>query len=413
MTDSLNRVLQQFHPPFTNPVIIFTLLIIIVLIAPLLMAKVKAPHIIGFILAGVAIGPHGLNLLTKNLAVDLLATIGLLYIMFIAGMELNLTEFTSKKHKSLVFGFFTFAIPIVIGFPVCYWLLNLPLLASLLTASMFATHTLVAYPIVSKYKIAHNEAVAVTIGGTMLTDTAVLIILPVIIGAKHGHLTLNFWLLLACSLAVFAFIVLQIIPRIAKWFLSRRNTSHTSQYVFVIACMFFSALLAQIAGVEPIIGAFLGALALNRLIPKSSQLFNNVRFVGNALFIPVFLISVGMVVNLHVLFRGPWALIIAACLTLVALLGKWTAALFTQKIFGYTNLQRQLIFGLSSSHAAATLAIILTGYQSKIIDDDVLNGTVVLILITCIIASFTVERAGKKLSLKTQPEPVEAPLVKV
>src|ERR1700712_739393 len=152
--DTLSRVLQQFHTPFTNPVVIFTLLIFIVLIAPLLMAKIKAPHIIGFILAGVAIGPYGLNLLTKNLAVDLLATVGLLYIMFIAGIELNLTEFKSKKHKSLVFGFFTFALPVIIGFPVCYWVLNLPLLSSLLTASMFATHTLVAYPIVSKYKIA-------------------------------------------------------------------------------------------------------------------------------------------------------------------------------------------------------------------------------------------------------------------
>jgi Kef-type K+ transport system membrane component KefB len=405
--ESLSKVLQQFHTPFTNPVIIFTLLIIIVLIAPLLMAKIKAPHIIGFILAGVAIGPHGFNLLTKNLAVDLLATIGLLYIMFIAGIELDLAEFKNKKHKSLVFGIFTFAIPIIIGFPVCYWLLNLPFLASVLTASMFATHTLVAYPIVSKYKIAGNEAVALTVGGTMLTDTAVLLILPVIIGAKQGSLNADFWLLLAVSVVVFAFIVLQIMPRIATWFLKRPNISHTSQYVFVLACMFFSAMLAQLAGVEPIIGAFVGALALNKLVPKQSQLFNNVTFVGNAIFIPVFLISVGMVVNLHVLFRGPWALIIAATLTLVALLGKWAASLFTQKIFGYTTLQRQLIFGLSSSHAAATLAIILVGYKSKIIDDDVLNGTIVLILVTCMVASFTVERAGKKLSLKTQVEHIE------
>jgi len=394
-----DHALQQLHLPLTNPVLIFTLVLFIILLAPVLMAKIKVPDIVGFIIAGTAIGPYGFNLLTKNLAIDLFATIGLLYIMFIAGIELNLTEFKNQRHKSLVFGILTFSIPIAIGFPVCYYLLGYPLITSLLTASMFATHTLVAYPIISKYKISENEAVSITVGGTILTDTAVLIILAIIIGAKNGGLTQAFWLQLITSFTAFVLIVSLVVPFVAKRFFSRPATNKTSHYVFILTAMFFSAFLAQMAGLEPIIGAFIAALALNKLIPKPSRLFNNIEFIGNAIFIPFFLISVGMVVNLHVFFRGPGALTVAVCLTVAALVGKWVAAFFTQKTFGYSGAQRQLIFGLSSSHAAATLAIILIGYKSKIIDDDILNGTVVLILVTCIVASLTTERAAKKLSL--------------
>ena len=401
------HTLQQLHLPFTNPVLIFTLVLFIILLAPILMAKIRVPDIVGFIIAGTIIGPYGLNLLTKNLAVEIFATIGLLYIMFIAGIELNLTEFKRQKHKSLVFGFLTFSVPIVIGFPVCYYLLGYPMITSLLTASMFATHTLVAYPIVSKYKISENEAVSVTVGGTILTDTAVLIILAVIIGAKNGGLTSTFWLQLITSFTAFVLIVSLVIPLVAKWFFSKPESNKTSHFVFILTGMFFSAFLAQMAGLEPIIGAFIGALALNRLIPRPSKLFSNIEFMGNSIFIPFFLISVGMVVNLHVFFRGPGALIVAISLTVVALVGKWVSAFFTQKIFSYSAIQRKLIFGLSSSHAAATLAIILIGYKSKIIDDDILNGTVVLILVTCIVASITTERAGKQLTLITQPESAE------
>ena len=405
--DFWSHISQQFHLPLINPVNIFTLVLLIIFLSPILMAKIKVPHIVGFIIAGIIIGPYGLNLLSKNLAVDLFATIGLLYIMFIAGIELNLNEFKKKKHKSLMFGFLTFSIPIIIGFPVCYYLLNYPLLTSLLTSSMFATHTLVSYPIVSKYKISQNEAVAVTIGGTILTDTAVLILLAVIIGAKDGKLTSTFWMQLIVSLTVFVSIVFFVVPYIAKWFLGKSESSKTSHYVFILTCMFFSAFLAQMAGVEPIIGAFISALALNRLIPKPSKLFSNIEFVGNAIFIPFFLISVGMVVNLHVLFRGFGAVIVALTLTIVALAGKWLSVFFTQKIYRYSNTQRKLMFGLSSSHAAATLAIILIGYKKNIIDDDILNGTVILILVTCMVASITAEHASKKLARPTQHESVE------
>jgi len=394
-TNFFDHITKQFDLPFTNPVLIFSLILFIILIAPILLGKIKIPGIVGFIIAGILIGPNGFNILKKNSAIELFSTIGLLYIMFIAGIELDLADFKRKKHKSFVFGIFTFAVPILIGFPVCYFLLHYSMLTSILTASMFATHTLVAYPIVNKFGISKNEAVAVTVGGTILTDTAVLIILAIIMGAVDGQLNSAFWIQLAISLSIFTATVFIVIPRIAKWFFTKLESEKTSHYIFVLSVVFFSAFLAQLAGIEPIIGAFVAGLALNRLIPHSSILMNRIEFVGNALFIPFFLISVGMLVDLRVLFRGPDALIIAGSLTLVAILGKYLSATFTQWMFKYTKNQRLLIFGLSSAHAAATLAIILVGYQAKIIDDNILNGTIILILVTCVVASFATERASR------------------
>ncbi|HRB70130.1 MAG TPA: cation:proton antiporter, partial [Chitinophagales bacterium] len=298
---------------------------------------------------------------------------------------------------SVAFGFFTFIIPLSIGFPVCYYLLGYNFDASFLTASMFATHTLVAYPIVSKFGISKNQAVAITVGGTILTDTAVLIILAVIMGKSQGNLSSEFWIRLSISLSIFSAIMFLLVPRIAKWFFSKLESEKHSHYIFVLSVVFFAAFLAEVAGVEPIIGAFVAGLALNKLIPHSSALMNRIEFLGNSLFIPFFLISVGMLVDVRVLLSGPMALIIAGTLSIVAILGKWLAAFFTQLIFNYSNAQRQLIFGLSGAHAAATLAVILVGFNEGILDENILNGTIILILITCIVASFATERAAKEI----------------
>ncbi|MDD3721774.1 MAG: cation:proton antiporter [Lutibacter sp.] len=397
MTDFFKHLMHEFALPLGNPVLIFSLILLIILLSPILLRKLNIPGIIGLIISGVVIGPYGLNILEKNSAVDLFSTIGLLYIMFIAGLELDMNQFKANRNKSILFGFFTFIIPLSIGFPVCFYLLGYDFNASFLTASMFATHTLVAYPIVSKLGISKNQAVAVTVGGTILTDTAVLIILAVIIGNSEGNLNQDFWIKLGISLAIFSAIMFYIIPKIAKWFFSKLESEKHSHYIFVLAVVFFAAFLAEVAGVEPIIGAFVAGLALNKLIPHSSALMNRIEFIGNSLFIPFFLISVGMIVNLSVILKGPEAMIIAGTLTVVALLGKWIAALFTQLVFRYSSAQRQLIFGLSSSHAAATLAIILVGYKAKILDENILNGTIILILITCIVASFATEKATKKI----------------
>lgn len=404
MTDFFKHVVHEFELPLENPVLIFSLILLIILLSPILLRRLNIPGIIGLIIAGVVIGPHGFGILEKNSAVDLFSTIGLLYIMFIAGLDLDMNEFKSNRSKSILFGFFTFIFPIGIGFPVCYYLLGYDFNASFLTASMFATHTLVAYPIVSKLGVSKNQAVAITVGGTILTDTAVLIILAVIMGNNQGNLNQEFWIRLCVSLAVFAAIMFLVIPRIAKWFFRILESEKHSHYIFVLSMVFLAAFLAEVAGVEPIIGAFVAGLALNKLIPHSSALMNRIEFIGHSLFIPFFLISVGMLVDVGVILKGPTAIIIAGTLSVVALFGKWFAALVTQLIFKYSKAQRQLIFGLSSSHAAATLAVILVGYKANILDENILNGTIILILITCIVASFATEKAAKKIVIESEED---------
>lgn len=402
MTDFFKHLLHEFDLPLNNPVLIFSLILIIILLAPILLRKLNIPGIIGLIIAGVVIGPHGLNILAKSSAVDLFSTIGLLYIMFIAGLELDLNEFRLNRNKSLLFGLFTFIFPLAIGFPVVYYLLKYDFNASFLTASMFATHTLVAYPIVSKFGISKNQAVAITVGGTILTDTAVLIILAVIMRNSQGNLNKEFWIQLGISIAIFLAIMFLIIPRIAKWFFQKLESEKHAHYIFILSAVFFAAFLAEVAGLEPIIGAFVAGLALNKLVPHSSALMNRIEFIGNSLFIPFFLISVGMIVDVHVILSGPWALIIAGTLSVVAICSKWIAAWFTQKVFHYSKTQRQLIFGLSSAHAAATLAVILVAYEAGILDENILNGTIILILITCTVASFATEKAAKKMVVETE-----------
>ncbi|MBS1628167.1 MAG: cation:proton antiporter [Bacteroidetes bacterium] len=407
MTDFFEHLLHEFELPLKNPVLIFSLILLIILLSPILLRKLNIPGIIGLIISGVIIGPHGLNILAKNSAVTLFSTIGLLYIMFIAGLELDMNEFKTNKNKSLVFGLFTFIIPLAIGFPVCHYLLQYNFNTSLLTASMFATHTLVAYPIVSKLGVSKNQAVAITVGGTILTDTAVLIILAVIIGKSKGSLNNEFWIRLGISLTIFSAIMFFVIPKIAKWFFRKLESEKHSHYIFVLAVVFFAAFLAEAAGVEAIIGAFVAGLALNKLIPHSSALMNRIEFIGNSLFIPFFLISVGMLVDVSVLLKGPMAWIVAGTLSAVALFSKWIAALFTQFVFKYSNAQRQLIFGLSSAHAAATLAVILVGFEAGVLDENILNGTIILILITCITASFATEKAAKKIISETEENTTE------
>ncbi|WP_352423059.1 cation:proton antiporter [Proteiniphilum sp.] len=407
METFLSEIQHEFTLPFSNPVLIFAVLLSIILLAPILLKRINVPSIIGLIIAGVIIGPHGLNWIDNTHAdVEMFSTIGLLYIMFIVGLELDLGEFVLHKDRSLAFGFFTFIIPLIVGYPVCHYLLGYSPNASFLTASMFSTHTLVAYPIVSRMGIARNQAVAITVGGTILTDTAVLIILALVLSNSNGGLDVGFLIRLLLSLLLFSLIIFLIVPRIAKWFFQRATSEKYATFIFVLLVVFSAGFLVELGGIEPIIGAFAAGLALNRLIPHSSALMNRIEFFGNALFIPIFLISVGMLVDVSVVLEGPRTLVVALTLTLMALVGKWLAAWVTQKAFHYSNTQRTLIFGLSSSHAAATLAIILVGYRADLLDEYILNGTIILILITCIVASVFTQRAAKKIAISEENEPL-------
>jgi Kef-type K+ transport system membrane component KefB len=399
MNDFFEHLIPKFDLPLNNPVLVFSLILFIILLAPIVLRRLNIPGIIGLIISGLIIGPHGLNFLEKNSAVDLFSTIGLLYIMFIAGLELDMNEFKRNRNKSILFGFFTFIIPFTIGFPICYYILGYDFNASLLTANMFSTQTLVAYPIVSKLGVSKNQAVAVAVGGTILTDTTVLILLAVIMGNSQGNLDQQFWLKLGVSLMIFSAIMFLLIPRITRWFFTKLESEKHAHYIFVLSVVFFSAFLAEISGLEPIIGAFVAGLVLNPLIPHSSALMNRIEFIGNSLFIPFFLISVGMLIDVRVILSGPMAIIIAVVLTIGAIFGKWLAALFTQLILKYTQAQRQLIFGLSTAHAGAILAVVLVGYKAGILDENILNGTIILILISCLVASVATEKASKKILL--------------
>lgn len=402
MEPVIAKLAQQFELPLQSPILIFSLILFIILAAPVLLEKVRTPDIIGLILAGILIGPHGFNILEKSLFVDVFSTIGLLYIMFLAGLELNLIEFKANANRSVVFGIATFAIPFGIGYPVCHYLLGMDVWASLLIASIFATHTLVTYPIASKYGVTKDPSVAITVGGTILTDTGVLVVLAMILGARSGGLTSEFWMRLVVSLLVFIAFMALVVPWLAKRFFERQADKKHSHYIFVLAIVFLSAFLSEVAGLEPIIGAFVAGLALNRQIPNSSALMNRIEYIGNSLFIPFFLISVGMIVNVRVVFDGFTVLLIALALTVTAFAGKYLAAEFTQKVFHLKREQRDLIFGLSSAHAAATLAVVIVGYRAGIVDDRVINAIIVIILASCVIASIVTEKAARTLEANTE-----------
>lgn len=407
MNSFLSNFIINISLPFTNPILVFAALLLIIFLAPILLRRLNVPSVIGLILAGVLVGPHGLNWIDNaNAGVEMFSTIGLLYIMFIVGLELDLNEFTKNKNKSLGFGFYTFIIPLVIGFPVVHYVLGYDFNTSFLTASMFSTHTLVTYPIVSRLGVSRNEAVAITAGGTIFTDTAVLIILAVILSNSEGGLQFSFFLKLLLSLVLFSVIMFFVIPRIAKWYFRRAQYEKYSNYIFVLFIVFLSGYMAEMGGIEPIIGAFAAGLALNKLIPHTSALMNRIEFIGNALFIPVFLISVGMMVNVSVVLDGFGTIVVALVLTIVAIVGKWLAAYATQKTYKYSTTQRNLIFGLSSSHAAATLAVIIVGFKAGILDEYILNGTIILILITCVWASFVTQNAAKEIVIAEEDEPL-------
>jgi Kef-type K+ transport system membrane component KefB len=404
----------DFSLPLTNPVIIFSLVLFIILFAPILLKKIKVPHIIGLILAGVAVGPYALNLLKRDSSIVLFGTVGLLYIMFLAGLEIDLKEFKKNRLKILFFGFVTFMLPLIAGSLASYYVLGYGWMSSILLASMFSTHTLVSYPIVSKYGVSRNKAVALTVGGTMITDILALLILAVVAGMTKEEVTSTFWITLGISTVVFVGIVFFIFPIIIRWFFKHYEDS-VSQYIFVLAIVFLASFLAEAAGIEAIIGAFFAGLVLNSFIPHSSPLMNRIDFVGNALFIPFFLIGVGMLVNFNVLFNGWGALKVAGVIVTVAILTKYIAAWITQKSLKLSADEGKMIFGLSTSHAAATLAIILVGYNIiigetatgepiRLLDEDILNGTILLILVSCAISSFVVEKTSQNLALKEAEE---------
>ena len=407
----------DFTLPLADPVLKFLLILLIILAAPLLLNKLRVPHLLGLIIAGAIIGPNGFNLVLRDSSIILSGTAGLLYIMFLAGLEIDMGDFKKNSGKSLVFGMYTFLIPMILGTVVGLWVLDFSMETSVLLASMFASHTLIAYPIISKLGISKNNAVSITVGGTMITDTLALLVLTIIVGMATGNADNAFWIRLGVSIVIFALIVLLVFPFIGRWFFKRVH-DNISQYIFVLSMVFFGAFLAQLAGMEAIIGSFLAGLALNRLIPQSSPLMNRIEFVGNAIFIPFFLLSVGMLIDYRAFFTSFETIKVGMVMIIVATAAKYAAAWLTQKTFRLSVDQRSVIFGLSNAQAAATLAAVMVGYNVilgtdangapiRLLNESVLNGTILMILVTCAIASFSAQKGAHNIAMKESGEETE------
>jgi Kef-type K+ transport system membrane component KefB len=404
----------NFELPLRNPVIIFSLVLFIILFAPILFNKIRVPHVIGLILAGVIVGPYGLNLLRRDASIVLFGTVGLLYIMFMAGLEIDMVEFKKSRVKSFVFGLFTFTVPMVMGTFAAFYLLQFTFLSSILLGSMLGAHTLLAYPITSKYGISRIRSVTFSVGATIVGDIMALLVLAAVTGITKGDIGPSFWIHLAVATIIFGCIVFFVFPLIARWFFKAFD-DNIAQYIFILAMVFLGSFLAEVAGLEAIIGAFISGLALNRFIPHSSALMNRIIFVGDAFFIPFFLIGVGMLVDISVLFKGLNALKVAGVMIVVAVAAKYIAAWLMQKTFSLSADERQMIFGLTNARVGATLAVVLVGYNIilketdagepiRLFNEDVLNGAIIMILVTCTISSFVVEKASRKLALKEESD---------
>ena len=392
------------HLPITDPTWIFFLVLMIILFAPIILGRLRIPHIIGMILAGVVIGKYGFNILERDSSFELFGKVGIYYIMFLAGLEMDLENLKKNMGRAFVFGLLTFAIPFAVGMWVGMSLFRFSVGASLLLSSIFASHTLVAYPIVGRYGLSRHASVSISIGGTMFALTVSLFVLAGISGIYKGELDSGSWMLFVLKCVAYCVFVFWIFPRFARWFF-RKYEDNVMQYIFVLALVFLSAALAELAGMEGIFGAFLAGLVLNRLIPHVSPLMNRTEFVGNALFIPYFLIGVGMLINLGTLFSGGETLKVVLVMVVIATVTKWIAAWLTQKIYRMSKASRQMLFGLSNAHAAGALAMVMVGTKIEIapgeylMNEGMLNGVVIMILFSCIISSMVTEHAARTMAL--------------
>ena len=398
--------------PITDPTLVFFVVLLIILGAPIIMTKLRIPHIVGMVLAGTVIGPYGLGILEKDSAFNIFGNVGLYFIMLLAALEMNMEDMRHNRSQTVAHGLLAFAVPMAMGLVLNMGVLHYSFITSLLLASMYASHTLIAYPTVMRFGLSQERSVTIAVGATAITDTLTLLTLAIVVAMADGDITgwWGVWLVLKTTV-VFGVIIF-FFPRMARKFF-KHYENQVIQFIFVLSMMFLGALMMEIVHLEGLLGAFLTGLVLNRYIPRVSRLMYNLEFVGNAIFIPYFLIGVGMLVDVRTLLGGWTTLKVAGIMIIVALLSKWIASLMTQKIFRLKVLEREMIFGLSNAQAGATLAAVLVGYNlimpngERLFNNDVLNGTIILILVTCIYSSVTTERAAKKMVLRrrdTLPE---------
>ena len=390
--------------PITDPTWIFLVVLVIILFAPLLSSRIRLPHIVGMILAGVLVGEHGLNILSRDSSFELFGKVGLYYIMFLASLEMDMEGLKKNRKRGFIFGLITFLIPLSLGYAAGHWLLHLRWEASLLFSCIIASHTLIAYPIVGRYGLSRHDCVTIAIAGTMIALLLALFTLAGISASAEGDVSVGFWFIFILKCAAYGFFIFFFYPRFTRYFF-KRYSDNVTQFTFVLVLLVLSAALSELAGLEGLFGAFLAGLVLNRYIPRVSPLMNRIEFVGNALFIPYFLISVGMLVNMKSLFGHSEAFFVVLVMVVTATVTKWLGAWITQLVLHMKAAERRMLFGLSNAHAAGALAMIMVGTQLEVapgtylIGDDIINGVVLVILVSCIISSLMTDRAAREIAL--------------
>lgn len=400
----LSTCFAVFNPfdygPIEDPVTVFLVIVGIMLIAPLIFERLGLPGIVGLILAGVVVGPHGIGLLERDDTIVLLGTVGLLFLMFLGGLETSLDDLKKNAKPALGFGLLTFLVPMLLG-TGAMMLAGYGVLAAVLVASCFASHTLVALPVLNKLGIMKAPPITATLGGSLVTNVLALLVLAVVVKAQAGDLTLGFWLFLIPSLIVFTVVTLWGVPRLGRWFFVRFGHDEGAEFVFVLVALFVVSYIAGLIEIEPIVGAFLVGIAITQQIPTLSPLMNRIQFIGNTLFVPFFLISVGMLVDPLILIREPQSLLVAAIIIGVELISKFMAAWGTGKLFGWSFDSSMTVFGLSVAQAASTLAAVTVAFNLDIVDEATVNGVIAMILVSCIASPWITERWGDRMASGT------------
>lgn len=400
--------LSQYFP-ITDPTLIFFVVLLMILLSPIIMGRLRIPHIIGMVLAGVLVGKYGLNILGRDASFELFGRVGLYYIMFLAGLEMDMEGLKKNRNRVIIFGMLTFLVPFAMTYFMGVSLLGYIPLASLLLAAIMASNTLIAYPIVGRYGLTRHTSSTLSVGSSMMALFMALIVMASIVNSFHGNGGILFWLLFILKFVAYCVGLIMVIPRVTRWFL-RRYSDAVMQFIFILAVVFLSAALSDAVGLEGIFGAFMSGLILNRFVPKVSPLMNRIEFTGNALFIPYFLIGVGMLINVRLLFAGSKILWVVFCIVFFGTLGKAVAAYLAARIFRMSWLAGHMMFGLTSAHAAGAIAMVMVGRRLEVapgqylFGDEVLNGIVIMILFTCVISTVITERAAQRLRLQEKED---------
>lgn len=397
--------------PIADPTLIFFVVLCIILFAPMIMAKLRIPHIIGMVLAGILVGKYGLNILERDSSFELFGKVGVLYIMFLAGLEMNLKDINQKRFQFLIFGLLTFIVPFIIAYFTGIWLLGYSPMASVLLACILSSNTLIAYPIVCKYGLQKHSSVMLSVGSSMIALTLSLLVVAAVVGISAGQSDITFWVIFVIKVIGFCLGAAIVIPRMTRWFF-RHYSDAVMLYIYVMSILFLSAATSEICGLEGIFGAFVAGLIMNRFIPSVSPLMNRIEFIGNAIFIPYFLIGVGMLIDLSVLFHGLDTLWVVFCMVVFGTIGKALAAYVTCLGFKMPLQSGHMMFGLTEAHAAGGIAMTMVGMSlmmpdgTYLVDTNMLNGVVMMILFSCIISSVVVENSAQKILL-SEMNPVE------